>query len=78
MGDSQPVTTLRDLAAVATCGRRFTPPLRSSCSSVVQVLKVNGQQVNNLKEMVAAVVASKEQYLSLDLEYNQVDFLHQF
>ena len=49
-----------------------SPRLRSSCSSVVQVLKVNGQPVNTLKDMVAAVAASQEQYLSLDLEYNQV------
>jgi hypothetical protein len=33
---------------------------------------VNGQAVNNLQDLVAAVQASKGQYLQFDLEYNQV------
>jgi hypothetical protein len=37
-----------------------------------QVLKVNGQAVNNLQDLVTAVQASKGQYLQFDLEYNQV------
>ena len=37
-----------------------------------QVLKVNGQPVNNLKDLLAAVSGSEGEYLSLDLEYNQV------
>ena len=37
-----------------------------------QVLKVNGQAVNNLQELVAAVQASKGQYLTFDLDYFQV------
>jgi len=36
------------------------------------VLKVNGQPVNNLKDLLAAVSGSEGEYLSLDLEYNQV------
>lgn len=36
------------------------------------MLKVDGQPVNNLRDLVAAVAASQGQYLSLDLEYNQV------
>jgi hypothetical protein len=38
----------------------------------LQVLKVNGQTVNNLKDLVAAVEGSTGQYLELSLEYNQV------
>ena len=39
------------------------------------MLKVNGQAVNNLQDLVAAVQASKGQYLQFDLEYNQVGLL---
>lgn len=37
-----------------------------------QVLKVNGTPVNNLKDLVAAVAGSSGQYITFDLEYNQV------
>ncbi|KAL4419940.1 hypothetical protein ABPG75_007038 [Micractinium tetrahymenae] len=40
-----------------------------------QVLKVNGQPINNLRDLVAAVTASSGQYLTLDLEYNQLVIL---
>lgn len=37
-----------------------------------QVLKCNGQEVNNLKDLASAVEGCKDKYLRLDLEYNQV------
>ncbi|EFN53636.1 hypothetical protein CHLNCDRAFT_58432 [Chlorella variabilis] len=40
-----------------------------------QVLKVNGQAVNNLRDLVEAVAASTGQYLEFSLEYNQLIIL---
>ena len=37
-----------------------------------QVLKVNGQPINNLKDLVSVIGAATGQYISFDLEYNQV------
>lgn len=37
-----------------------------------QVLKCNGQSVNNLKDLANAVESCKGKYLRLDLDYNQV------
>lgn len=69
--NGQPVNNLKDLVARACYSR---PPDLTAfpCISTQQVLKVNGQPVNNLKDLVAAVAGSEGQYLSLDLEYNQV------
>lgn len=40
-----------------------------------QVLKVDGRPINNLRDLVAAVAASTGQYITLDLEYNQLVIL---
>ncbi|PSC74876.1 Protease Do-like 9 [Micractinium conductrix] len=40
-----------------------------------QVLKVNGQPINNLKDLVSVIGAATGQYISFDLEYNQLVIL---
>lgn len=44
----------------------------NTTNSPPQVLKVNGQPVNNLGDLVAAVDGSTGPYLEFALEYNQV------
>ena len=35
-------------------------------------MKINGAEINNLKELVRQVESTKGPYLRIDLEYNQV------
>ena len=41
-------------------------------STLLQVAKVNGQPVENLAELVRLVESCNSEFLSFDLEYNQV------
>ena len=40
--------------------------------SGAQVLRCNGQDILNVKELMRIVESSKEPYLTFELEYNQV------
>ena len=44
--------------------------------ALLQVLSVNGQLVNNLKDLVSIVDSCTDTFLDLDLDYKQKVVLH--